>query len=98
MYISDMTHFLDEQGNIAKGMHQEGREMAGFLALIIDQTTKDFEHPVHSSDIRCRIKKCDGKVEILIDANTEEIKWSCTHCDEDGKISGWQNTKWDNRS
>ena len=98
MYISNLTHFLDEQGNIAKEMPKEGREMASFLALIVDQSTKNFDHPVLSSDIRCRIKKCDGRVEIGMNFQTETIEYWCTHCDDAGKISGWQKTKWDNRS
>ena len=98
MYISNLTHFLDEQGNIAKGMHIEGREMASFLALIVDQTTKDYNPPAMATDIRCHNKKCAGTIEVGIDSETEEIEWWCTHCEEAGKISGWQKTKWDNRS
>jgi hypothetical protein len=41
MYISTLTHLLDEQGNIAKEMNKTGREMASFLALIVDTATTD---------------------------------------------------------
>jgi len=98
MFISNLTHFLDEQGNIAKEMHKEGREMASFLALIVDQTTKGYKPPTMATDIRCHNKKCAGTIEVGIDSETEEIEWWCTHCEEAGKISGWQKTKWDNRS
>jgi len=40
MYISNILHFLDESGNIAKEMPKEGREMAGFLVLVIDSATQ----------------------------------------------------------
>jgi len=40
MFISTMTHFLDQEGNIAKEMHKEGREHASFLALIVDAVNK----------------------------------------------------------
>ena len=45
MIFSNMTHFLDEEGNIAKEMHKEGRELASFLALVVDATTKIHREP-----------------------------------------------------
>jgi len=98
MFISNLTHFLDKQGNIAKEMHKEGREMASFLALIVDATTKGFAPSILSTDLRCHNKKCAGTIEIRMDSKTDEIDWWCTHCDDAGKISGWQKTKWDNRT
>jgi len=40
MYISNMQHFLDETGNILKQMPKEARELASFMALVVDTTTK----------------------------------------------------------
>ena len=53
MYISTMTHFLDDEGNIAKEMHKEGREHASFLALIVDTATKDYppSNKVHRNQV-----------------------------------------------
>ena len=92
-----MTHFLDEEGNIAKEMHKEGREYASFLSLIIDTTTKDYSPIKKFTEIRCRKKKCTGNIEIMVEINEETIYWHCPVCTETGKISGWQGTKWDNR-
>jgi hypothetical protein len=97
MYISNMTHFLDKEGNIAKEMHKEGREHASFLSLIIDAVTKDYKTPIQATGIRCLQNGCKGTIDIVIDTKNETIDWMCTDCDEAGKISGWQSTKWDNR-
>ncbi len=97
MYISTMTHFLDEEGNIAKEMHKEGREHASFLALIVDQATKDYPPSKKSTEIRCMKKKCTGSIDIAVNVKEEVIGWHCAKCNEGGKISGWQGTKWDNR-
>lgn len=43
MYITNMTHFLDESGNIPKEMPKKGRELASFLALLIDDFTKEYD-------------------------------------------------------
>jgi hypothetical protein len=95
MFISTMTHFLDEEGNIPKEMPKEGREMAGLLALIVDAATKDYPPRSKSTDIRCIMKKCTGTIELFFD--DEIIEWWCTDCNEAGRISDWQGSKWDNR-
>ncbi|MEI8006404.1 MAG: hypothetical protein WCI48_09355 [Bacteroidota bacterium] len=97
MYITNLSHFLDKQGNIVKEMHQESREMAGFLALIVDAATKEIEPQAMATIIRCHNKKCAGTIEIVVGSEKDEIMWMCTHCDDAGKISGWQKTRWDNR-
>jgi hypothetical protein len=42
--------------------------------------------------------KCEGIIEIEMLDETGEIEYWCTHCnDNNGRVSGWQGTKWDNR-
>jgi len=96
MFISNLSHFLDSDGNIAKEMSKFGRERASFIAMIVDEATK----PLTEEDIelRCMKKKCEGTIEIEIMSETGTIEYWCTHCpDNNGMISGWQGTKWDNR-
>ncbi len=92
-----MTHLLDEKGNIPKEMTKKGREMASFLALIIDSATKVYPPTEKYSQIRCLKKKCTGLIEIDVDTKNEFIHWKCNKCAEEGRISDWQKTKWDNR-
>lgn len=96
MFISNMTHFLDAEGNIAKEMSKIGRERASFIGMIIDEATKS---PTEEYiELRCTKKKCEGTIEIMILDETEEIEYWCTHCPyNNGRVSGWQGTKWDNR-
>ena len=96
MYISNMSHFLDKNGNIPKQMPKKARELASFLALVIDTTTKILPAKLTHTNLRCFEKGCQGtaRVEIL---PTDEIHWICSRCDNEGKISHWQRTKWDNR-
>ena len=90
-----MQHFLDEKGNIAKEMNKQGRELASFLALVIDTATKTASEDY--VELRCWKKKCIGSIDIDIDAETGSIHYWCTDCDNAGIISGWEGTKWDNR-
>jgi len=88
-----MSHFVDETGNIPKHIPKEARELASFLALVIDAVTK-----VDSGtyEVRCFIDKCDGKIESHFSPDRETILWKCLKCDNGGEISGWKGTKWDN--
>lgn len=94
MYISNMTHFLDKTGNIPKEMPIEARQLASFLALVVDAITQ--KSPDASHSLRCFEKKCDGSISSEFSADNKEILWKCSKCDNAGRISFWQGTRWDN--
>lgn len=96
MYISILTHFLDEQGNIPKQMPKEARELASFFALVIDTTTNINPKRLSATNISCFEKGCPGTTRVEILRSSNEIHWMCSRCDNEGKISQWQGTKWDN--
>ena len=97
MYITNMTHFLDESGNIPKQMPKEARELANFLALVVDETTKEPSKSVIHTTIRCFKKKCEGTINSEFIKENNEIHWVCSKCQNEGILSEWQNTRWDNR-
>jgi len=98
MYISDITDLIDDDGDISQEMLKAKRELASFLALIIDELTRSEE----SDTIRCFNKGCQGfirseYIEDDVEPDIDEIIWKCSECENEGKIIGWQGTKWDNR-
>jgi len=95
MFISNLTHYLDTDGNIAKEMPKSARELASFQSLVVDEATKEPQPPTLATELRCRNKKCKGIIEVEFDGDV--IEWWCTDCNEAGRISGWQGSKWDNR-
>ena len=98
MYITNLTHFLDETGNIPKQMPKKARELASFFALVVDATTKNNPTTINSTKIRCFSKGCHGIINTIIRHDTEEIHWHCPECNIEGVISEWQGSNWDNRS
>ena len=70
-----MPHFLDETGNIPKQMPKEARELASFLALVVDTTTKTLPSTLTSTDIRCFNKGCHGLIKTAIMPKNKEIHW-----------------------
>ena len=96
MYISNLTHLLDETGNIPEQMPKEARELANFLALIVDVTTQTMPSTLTSTEIRCFEKGCHGVVKSAKRQKESEIHWYCPDCENEGVISQWEGTKWDN--
>ena len=92
-----MPHFLDDKGNIPTEMPKEARELASFMALMVDTTTKTLPSIFASTEIRCFEKGCHGLIKTSLMPKNEEIHWYCPECENEGVISEWQNIKWDNR-
>lgn len=92
-----MQHFLDESGNIPKQIPKGARELASFMALVDDTTTKTNPLTLTTTDISCFKKGCHGMIKTAMMPLSSEIHWYCPVCENDGVISEWQKTKWDNR-
>ena len=41
-------------------------------------------------------KECNGTTRVEIHHQSEEVHWMCLHCENEGVISEWQGTRWDN--
>jgi len=91
-----MQHFLDESGNIPKEMPREARELASFFALVIDTTTKINSSTLAPTNIRCFESGCLGTIRSEILVGGGEIHWKCSKCQNEGKISHWKKTRWNN--
>jgi hypothetical protein len=96
MYISNLSHFLDESGNIPTQIPVEVREMANFLALVVDATTILFPGKSILVGVRCFQPGCKGQVFSTLLNKNDDIEWECPICKTAGRINSWQNTKWDN--
>lgn len=92
-----MQHFLDEAGNIPKQMPKEARELASFMALVVDTTTKNSPFTLTETEIRCFKKGCQGLIKSEVLKTNNDIHWVCSNCKNEGVISEWKLTKWDNR-
>jgi len=94
-YVTDITHFLDKNGELAE-MPGEARQLASFLVLLIDVTTAQAS-PSHNHDthIRCRAEACTGSIRASVASKGGEIVWHCPKCGHNGVIRNWQGTKWD---
>lgn len=92
---TNFQHFLNEKGDIPTDMPKDARELANFLALLIDDATLgEYDS---EPQIRCIEKNCPGLIVPTIIEDFNEIYWVCVTCKTEGVITGWQVTKWDNK-
>jgi hypothetical protein len=96
MYITNIQHLLEASAKMPEEMPIEARELIGFLTLIIDTTTKNLAQSLTTTDVKCFEKGCSGMIKTALRPDTEEIHWFCPDCENEGLISDWKNTKWDN--
>ena len=48
-YVTDITHYLDDQGEVSAEMPREARQLASFLVLVIDAASRNV--PSDNQDI-----------------------------------------------
>ena len=90
MYITDLTHFLDEKGAI---LPQGGpaKVMADFLAAVVAYATDRGRSGLQAPTcFKCKKAPVDPMF-----AADSAIYWACPRCNAEGRISNWENTLWD---
>lgn len=95
MYITNIQHLIDASEKMPEEMPKEARELIGFLTLVIDTTTKILPQTLTTTDVRCFKKGCSGLIKSALRPDTDEIHWYCPDCENEGVISHWQKTEWD---
>ena len=97
-WITDITHFLDDNGEMIKEPPQARKLGEHLAAIIVMASYIESEYP-EKYQARCRRrpnrKPCTGEILGYIDPETDEIFWKCPKCEDRGLISNWQGTIWD---
>ena len=93
-HITDLTHFLDENGQAPIDAPEQLRDALGFFGSIVEAGSS---HPVgtrFSSTIPCRREPKKSRLTITngIDG---VMCWECPDCGENGCISKWQGSSYD---
>jgi hypothetical protein len=99
-WISNMRHFLDEDGMITIDLPQPAFRLANYFGTIVKAVSCHQDREKLHTGIKCRRrpgrKPCPGEILALIDKQNDfVINWHCTKCDDNGLISGWQGTIYD---
>ena len=97
-WITDLTHFLDEEGNIISEP-VEARVLAEYFTAIVLMTSyPDPDYPPEYK-VKCRRrpkrKPCHTEIAGWIDPENDDIFWICPKCQDRGRISNWRCSMWD---
>ena len=89
-FITNITHFLDENGAIPKELTKEARVIADSLGKVITCVTKT-PRKSPRTDVLCwndqsNHKPCAGEIDAGIDLDNSDILWSCKKCSVGGDL------------
>jgi hypothetical protein len=94
-YVSDLTHFVDDQGRAVSGpLGKLGR----YLGLIVESASLMKEGATGYIPLRCgnpvRRKRCTGQLTAGLAAR-DSIEWACPLCGEAGHLTHWSGSEFD---
>ncbi len=99
--ITQMKHFLDEEGDIPKEIPVPARKLALFLGSIVGWVTIRKVGRFEMTNVPCRHstgrRRCDGIIVAKLEDDGATIVWECPMCRDNGTISAWEDTFWDRR-
>lgn len=99
-WVTDLSHFVNERGNLPTNIAGPARRLAEYLAAIVAAATSADSQGQGKTRIKCRRRPghraCPGVIEYRLWAD-ERITWECPSCGDNGIISNWQSTAWDRR-
>lgn len=97
-WVTDMTHYLSEDGRVAE-MSRQAARLATYLGAIVSAISGRSPGMVDVLEIACRRRPgrrpCTGRIEAILDLSEDRIRWGCPVCRDNGYISKWRGTPWD---
>jgi len=91
-YVTDLRHYLYNDGEIVADMLSEARQLASFLALIVDEASGFVQSKADELNVRCLSEGCPAQIVAYREENCD-IVWFCPLCEQNGVIRNWQGTK-----
>jgi len=98
-WITDMSHYLDGDGEFPVGIPATALRLALFQGSIVAWVTSHGGATQVRTNVPCHRRAgkplCTEEVEARLQADDASIAWECPTCGDRGLISGWQGTRWD---
>lgn len=100
VYVTDLTHFLDDDGApLPVELGPVARVARFFGRIAAAGSLHPVDEPVRTP-LACRRRPgrrpCAGTI-LVLRRRDAVIEWRCSSCEDQGFISGWEETCWDLR-
>jgi hypothetical protein len=100
--ITNLQHFLDENGTIPEEIPAAAHNLALFLGSIVGWVTSHEVSGDERTNVPCRRsprrRRCSGIIYAWLGPDGATITWGCPTCHDEGTICGWEETLWDRRA
>lgn len=98
-WVTDLSHFLDEDGIVPPDLPLPAERLVDYFGSIVKVVTSHKNFKLSSTGIRSRRRpmhqRCPGEILAFIDEeHNAAIRWKCPVCNDNGFISGWQQSPW----
>ena len=94
MIVTNIQHFLDEDGKIATQLNDAEIKYIEKLGTMISGVTSAGDY-YGAQKVRCIKPLCDGLLNYSLNDESLNIEWRCPTCKTSGVITGWEGTFWD---
>jgi hypothetical protein len=99
-WVTDMRHYVDEDGCLPEQMPGPALNLALFLGSIIGWTTSHPPGTYEQTNVPCRRmparRRCIGDIYARYEPDGA-IAWECPICGDSGFIRGWEDTLWNRK-
>ena len=99
--IAHLRHYLGDDLSLIK-IPKPAAALREFLGCLVEAvTSRDPDDENYVTQLKCRHGSdgCDGDVIAFFDpSDSSTIRWSCTYCEDEGRITGWEGTVCDKSS
>jgi hypothetical protein len=101
-WVTDMRHYLDEEGCLPETIPGPALNIALFLGSIVGWVTSHHRGTYEQTNVPCRRtpghRRCVGDIHARLEPDGAAISWECPICGDNGFVRGWQDTLWDRRN
>ncbi|OQX37076.1 MAG: hypothetical protein B0D91_07670 [Oceanospirillales bacterium LUC14_002_19_P2] len=99
-YVTDLRHLPEDPAQI-QALPEPARLMTVFITSIVAELSQELSLPIINTDVKCKSRNTTSQCSGCIDGwvNPEGVLvWACDRCADNGFISNWEGTIWDNQA
>lgn len=98
-YVTDLWHFLDDDGRLPESLPEPALNLALHQGAIVEWMTAVLLEDIEVTNVACRRRprrrRCRGRIVARFKPDGAAIEWRCPACGDNGIIYGWAGTPWD---